>query len=288
MNSFRHNNKIKGAGTALITPFTENSEVDYTTLRAVVEKNVREGIDFLCVLGTTAETPTLTPEEQMKVRSTVIDQVAGRVPLLLGYGGNNTAAMIAGMQKDSFEGFDAILIVAPFYNKPNQEGLFQHYRALAAASPKPIILYNVPGRTGVNILPETTLRIAAECPNVIGVKEASGKVDQICSIIEKKPEGFVVLSGDDALTCELMEKGADGVISVLSNARPGDVASLVHDKAGAREMDAKLRKYYGPLFCEGNPVGIKAMLYLEGAIKNVLRLPLVSASPALIETFKTL
>lgn len=284
----RLDNRIRGAATALVTPFRQDGEVDFDALRRIVRSNVDGGMDFLCVLGTTAETPTLTEAEQMAIRATVIEEVAGRIPLIVGCGGNNTAAIISKMKSDSFEGFDALLIVTPYYNKPNQEGLYQHYKALAAASPKPIILYNVPGRTGVNMLPETTLRIAADCPNVIGVKEASGKPEQIKYIINNRPEGFIVLSGDDALTVELMEAGADGVISVLSNARPAEVCELTHNRATGRAVDAAMQKYYGPLFCEGNPVGIKAMLHAEGVCENVLRLPLVSSSESLLQTFKSL
>lgn len=286
MNAFRQNNRIKGAGTALVTPFKSDLSVDFDSFRKLIDYNIEGGIDFLCVLGTTAETPTLTPEEQMAVRKAAVEQNAGRVPLLLGFGGNNTAAMIEKMKTDSFEGFDAILVVTPFYNKPNQEGLYQHYKALAAASPKPIVMYNVPGRTGVNLLPETVLRIVADCPNVIAVKEASGNPEQIKKLLAEKPDDFTVISGDDALTCELMPFGCAGVISVLSNALPAPVVAIVHDKENSVAVNEKMSVYYKPLFKEGNPVGIKAMMSLRGQLENYLRLPMVPASEALVEEFR--
>lgn len=286
MNTFRQNNRIKGAGTALVTPFKSDLSIDFDSFRKLIDYNIEGGIDFLCVLGTTAETPTLSPEEQMAVRKAAVEQNAGRVPLLLGFGGNNTAVMIEKMKSDSFEGFDALLIVTPFYNKPNQEGLYQHYKALAAASPKPIVMYNVPGRTGVNLLPETVLRIVADCPNVIAVKEASGNPEQIKKLLAEKPEDFTVISGDDALTCELMPFGCAGVISVLSNALPAPVVAIVHDREASVEVNEKMSVYYKPLFKEGNPVGIKAMMSLRGQLENYLRLPMVPASAALMDEFR--
>lgn len=288
MNSYRANNTIKGAGTALVTPFLPDGTPDLRSLAAIVEENISAGIDFLCVLGTTAETPTLSEEEKNAVRKTVIEANAGRVPLLLGYGGNNTAAMVQGMARDSFKGFDALLIVTPYYNKPNQEGLFQHYRTLSRYSLLPIVLYNVPGRTGVNVEAATTLRIARECPNVVGIKEASGRIEQIKEIISARPEGFAVLSGDDALSREIMLSGGDGAISVVSNARPAEIGRIIRDPEGTAELDKSLQPLYKALFEEGNPVGIKAMLSLEGKISNVLRLPLVSSSAALVEKLKNL
>ena len=288
MNTFRQNNRIKGAGTALVTPFKSDLSIDFDSFRRLIDYNIEEGMDFLCVLGTTAETPTLSPDEQMAVRKAAVEQNAGRVPLLLGFGGNNTAAMIEKMKSDSFEGFDALLIVTPFYNKPNQEGLYQHYKALAAASPKPIVMYNVPGRTGVNLLPETVLRIVADCPNVVAVKEASGNSEQIKKLLAEKPEDFTVISGDDALTCELMPFGCAGVISVLSNALPAPVVAIVHDREASVEVNERMSIYYKPLFKEGNPVGIKAMMSLRGQLENYLRLPMVPASAALMDEFRNI
>lgn len=280
--NYRQNNRIKGAGTALITPFKSDGSVDYPALENLVENNIQGGIDFLCVLGTTAETPTLTEEEKLAIRQCVRNKAAGRVPLLLGFGGNNTAALVSAIKADDFEGFDAILVVAPFYNKPNQEGLYQHFKAVAAASSKPIVLYNVPGRTGVNILPATTLRIAADCPNVVGIKEASGNIDQITEIIKSKPADFAVISGDDGLTCELMKRGADGVISVVSNALPAQIATIVKDSAKRDETDVQIAPLYHLFFKEGNPVGVKGYMSQRGLIGNYLRLPLVPASQELL------
>jgi len=279
MNEFRRNNRIKGAGTALVTPFFKDGGVDVRALKALVSGNLAGGMDFLCVLGTTAETPTLSDAEKMIVRKAVLEENAGRVPLLLGYGGNNTAAIIDALQKDNLTGFDALLIVAPYYNKPNQEGLFRHYKAISEASPLPIVIYNIPGRTGVNMSVETICRIAENCPNVVGVKEASGNIQQIKEILACRPDGFVVLSGDDALTLEVMGMGGDGAISVTSNARPAEICSIVRGDAAANEALAPLYKL---LFAEGNPTGIKALLSLEGKMENILRLPLVEASEKLV------
>lgn len=278
---------IKGAGTALVTPFTAEGAVDVPALKKIVRHNVDGGIDFLCVLGTTAETPTLSREEQLLVRKTVLDETAGALPLILGFGGNNTALMVDSLKTEDFTGFDALLVVTPFYNKPNQEGLYHHYKALAAASHKPIFIYNVPGRTGVNILPGTVARLAAECPSIVGIKEASGKIEQIRELISICPEDFVVLSGDDALTCDIMAAGGQGVISVASNVFPAQVAKVVHASGRqAAQADAAIAKYFEPLFREGNPVGIKALLSVNGFCGNFLRLPLVPASSSLLEYFK--
>ncbi len=281
------NVRIKGAGTALVTPFTAEGAVDETALRKIIRHNIDGGIDFLCVLGTTAETPTLSRGEQLLVRKIVLDESAGMVPLILGFGGNNTALMTETLGSEDFSGFDALLVVTPFYNKPNQEGLYCHYKALAAASPRPLFIYNVPGRTGVNILPETVARLASECPSIVGIKEASGKIDQIRKLISLCPKEFVVLSGDDALTCDIMAAGGWGVISVISNMFPGQVAKVVHSSGKeAVQADAAMTKYFEPLFREGNPVGIKALLSVNGLCGNYLRLPLVPASAGLVEEFK--
>lgn len=278
---------IKGAGTALVTPFTVEGAVDVPALRRIVRHNIDGGIDFLCVLGTTAETPTLSREEQLLVRKTVLEEAAGAVPLILGFGGNNTAQMVESLKKEDFSGFDALLVVTPFYNKPNQEGLYCHYKALADASPKPLFIYNVPGRTGVNILPETVVRLAEGCPSIVGIKEASGKIEQIRKLISICPEEFTVLSGDDALTCEIMAAGGRGVISVASNMFPAQVAKVVHSSGSeAAQANVAMEKYFEPLFREGNPVGIKALLSVRGFCGNFLRLPLVPASSSLMEYFR--
>ena len=283
MNGYRKNNRIKGAGTALVTPFAKDGSVDVPALKALVRSNIAAGIDFLCVLGTTAETPTLSEAEKKIVRKAVLEENAGRVPLLLGYGGNNTAAIISAVRNDDLSGFDALLIVAPYYNKPNQEGLFRHFKAISEASPLPILLYNIPGRTGVNINIDTICRIADSCPNVVGVKEASGNIVQIKTLLSARPEGFVVISGDDSLTLEMMGMGADGVISVASNARPAEMCAVVRGDAAANEA---LSPLYKLLFAEGSPTGIKALLAIEGKMENILRLPLVEASEKLISELR--
>lgn len=282
----RLQNRIKGAGTALITPFHKDGSIDFVSLGKTIADNLAAGIDFLCILGTTAETPTLSPEEQTAVREFAVRVTEGKVPLLLGFGGNDTAGMIRRVKDDPFEGYDALLVVTPFYNKPNQEGLYRHYRALSEASPKPIILYNVPGRTGVNLFPETVLRIASDCPNVIGIKEASGNIQQIRTLLACRPKDFTVLSGDDPLTCDIMEAGGDGVISVASNARPAQISSIIHCPETARSIDADLKPLYKLLFQEGNPTGIKGLLSLEGKCQNIVRLPLAEASDALLNEMK--
>jgi len=279
MNNFRANNKIKGAGTALVTPFNKDFSIDIPALRDLVESNIAGGMDFLCVLGTTAETPTLTESEKMTVRNTVLEVNHGSVPLLLGYGGNNTMALTEALKNDDLTGFDAILSVSPYYNKPNQEGLYRHFKAVADASPLPVVLYNIPGRTGVNIEVPTLFRLIEDCPKIVGVKEASGKIDQIFEILKKKPSDFVLLSGDDGLTLKIMQQGGNGAISVVSNARPAEVCAVVR---GDMDVDAKLSPLYKLLFAEGNPTGIKALMSLENKMENVLRMPLVEASKELM------
>lgn len=275
MDDWRNNNRIKGTGTALITPFNKNGNVDIAALKSLVESNISAGINFLCVLGTTAETPTLSEAEKQLVRRTVLEAAAGRVPLLLGYGGNDTAAIIESMRNDDFAGFDALLIVAPYYNKPNQEGLYRHYKALSEASPLPLFIYNIPSRTGVNVDVDTVCRIAQTCQNVVGIKEASGNLQQVKLLLASRPEGFIVLSGDDQMTLDIMRMGGDGAVSVTSNARPAEICSVVR---GSETADDALKPLYSLLFEEGNPAGIKALLALEGKIDNILRLPLVNVS----------
>ena len=277
---------ICGSCTALITPFLPDKSIDVPHLQQIVKDSIDGGINFLCVLGTTAETPTLTSEEQALVRSVCVNTIAGRRPILLGYGSNDTASIIRRMQNDSFEGIDALLIVTPYYNKPSQEGLYRHFSAIAEASPLPIVLYNVPGRTGVNMTAETTLRIARDCHNVIGVKEASGNVEQICHIIADRPDGFRVFSGDDKLTRTLMRAGADGAISVVSNIYPKELASMVEllrkgNRADAESIDQRLAPFYELLFAEGSPAGIKAALAIKGRCAEELRLPLMPVSDCL-------
>lgn len=284
---------IKGAGTALVTPFTADGAVDMAALANLVEYAIGGGIDFLCVLGTTAEAATLSAAEQAQVRLSVLSRIGSRVPVLLGFGGNDTAHMAARLQREHFAGVDALLVVTPYYNKPTQEGLYRHYRTLAEASPLPIVLYNVPSRTGVNMQADTTLRLARDCRNIVGIKEASGNLEQIGAILAGRPRGFRVLSGDDKLTLQLMRMGADGVISVVANEYPTAVADLVRcakgkDYAAAEAIDARLSPCYDLLFREGNPTGIKALLSLRGRCANVLRLPLVPATDTLLDALRQL
>ena len=277
--------ELKGLGVALVTPFKNDGSVDYDALVRLVDYQIANNTDFLCVLGTTAETPTLSADEQRKVRETVIERNAGRLPILLGVGGNCTQTIVDRLSHDAMEGVDAILSVVPYYNKPTQTGLLAHFGAIAQATELPIVLYNVPGRTGVNMLPETTLRLANDYANVVAIKEASGNMEQIKAILNQRPEGFKVFSGDDGITLPLLKDGADGVISVIGNAFAAEFAQLVHlamngEYAEAEAIDQRLKQMYELLFLDGNPAGIKAVSQMRGMMENVLRLPLVPASEA--------
>lgn len=273
-------NVFRGMGVALITPFKKNGEVDFEALLRLVESLVSNGADFLCVLGTTAETPTLTSEEKEQIKRAVVKQVNGRIPLLLGCGGNNTQAVINSLKNDNLSGYSGILSVCPMYNKPSQEGLYQHFKAIAEASPLPVVLYNVPGRTGVNMTAETTLRLARNCSNIVAIKEASGNITQMDDIIKNKPDNFDVISGDDGITFPLITLGAVGVISVIGNALPKEFSRMVRlalngDYKNALTIHHRFTELFSLLFVDGNPAGVKAMLNLMGACENVLRLPLV-------------
>lgn len=285
----RHN-PFRGLGVALATPFQADGAVDYDALSALIESQIQGGVDFLCILGTTAETPALTPAEKADIRQAAVRTAAGRVPLLLGAGGNATRQVCDDLQRLDLTGYQGVLIVCPFYNKPSQEGLYQHFKAVEQASPLPVVLYNVPGRTGVNLQAETTLRIARDCPNVVAIKEASGNLGQIEAIIQGAPDGFDVLSGDDAITYTLLTLGAQGVISVVGNAYPAEFADMVHrtmrgDFAGGRQLHRRFASLYKPLFADGNPAGVKYLLAQQGKAQNVLRLPLV---PVRTETAEAL
>lgn len=275
---------IQGLGTALVTPFTETGKVDETALHRLLDRQLAAKVDFLVVLGTTGEAATMTAREQAFVRKTIVEHVAGRVPLVLGVGGNCTQEVVERLGLLSTElkrDYAAILSVCPYYNKPQQEGLYRHFAAIAEASAVPVILYNVPGRTGVNMLPETVFRLAASYPHkIIGVKEASGKQEQIEAIIRgTRGSEFVVLSGDDGLAAPLMLNGAQGLISVLSNALPEDTMRLVHQPT--LEQQAALDELIKALFAEGNPTGIKGLLSIQGVTSDHVRLPLVAASAGL-------
>lgn len=278
--------RLKGLGVALVTPFTATGEVDYAALDRLVDYVIEGGVDYLVVMGTTGETPTLTMPERVAVLRAVKARNAGRLPLVVGVGGNDTARVVELIDQTNLDGVDAILSVTPFYNKPAQRGLFEHYKYIAERSPRPIILYNVPGRTGVNMEAETTLRIARECPNVVAIKEASGNLEQIGRVIEGAPEGFLVISGDDSLALPIMKMGGVGVISVAANAFPRYFAELIGSQAegGSEENDSKfevIRPTIKMLFAEGNPPGVKAALASKGVIKNYLRLPLVPVTEEL-------
>ena len=275
-------NKFKGLGVALITPFTKTGEVDYTALRRLLDYQISNGVDFLCILATTGETPCLTLEEKLKIKDIVVEKVAGRIPILMGCGGNNTSAVVHALKTEDFSGVDGVLSVCPYYNKPSQEGLYQHFKTIAEATPLPVVLYNVPGRVGVNMTAHTTLRLARDCENIVAIKEASGNFTQIDDIIKNKPENFDVISGDDGITFPLITLGAVGVISVIGNALPKEFSRMVRlalngDYSPALHIHHKFTELFKLLFVDGNPAGVKAMLNAMGLIENELRLPLVPA-----------
>jgi len=276
-------NMFKGVGVALVTPFQSNGQVDFTALQRLVEHQINNGTDYLVVQGTTGESATLSSDEKKAVLEFIIEINAKRLPIVLGIGGNNTRAVVEGIKSAELKDVDGILSVSPYYNKPSQEGIYLHYKTISAATSKPIILYNVPGRTMSNVLAQTTLRIARDCKNIVAVKEASGNLEQVMEIINNKPEGFVVLSGDDALTLPHMAIGGDGVISVVANAFPKRFSTLVH-AAMENNMDLAREKHYElfeviqQLFADGNPGGVKHVLKLLNICDDNLRLPLVPVS----------
>ena len=273
-------NIFKGLGIALITPFCEDGSVDYKSLVRLMEYQLDNGADFFCILATTGETPCLTKDEKQKIKDLVVSTVKGRVPILMGCGGNNTAAVVEELKTGDFRGIDGVLSVCPYYNKPSQEGLYQQFKAIAAATSLPVVLYNVPGRTGVNLKAETTVRLARDCENIVAIKEASGSLEQVDEIIKNKPKDFAVISGDDALTFPMISCGAEGVISVIGNALPKEFSRMIRlefkgEYEGARKIHHRFTELFSLLFVDGNPAGVKAMLHEMGFIENVLRLPLV-------------
>lgn len=277
----------------MITPFTPDGRVDYEALARMIDYVIAGGVDYIVALGTTAETPTLYMPERAVIAMFITNHIARRVPLVMGCGGNSTSEVLDQLREFDLRGADAILSVTPYYNKPSQEGLYQHFKTVSEHSPLPVILYNIPGRTGVNMTAETTLRIARDFPNVIGIKEASGDLEQMQRIIDRRPEGFLVLSGDDALTIDLMRRGGDGVISVAANAFPQRFMQCVgHAKKGAFDLADKeyeaLREAVEALFAEGNPVGVKCALAVMGLIGDTVRLPLVAGSEQLRRRFEKL
>ena len=285
-------NKLRGMGVALVTPFDEEGNVDFEALVKLVDYQLENGTDFLCVLGTTAETPTLSKEEKDQVKRCVIERVNGRVPILLGVGSNNTQAVVETVKNEDMTGVDALLVVVPYYNKPSQEGIYQHYKAVAEATTLPIVLYNVPGRTGVNMTAETTLRLACDFENIVAIKEASGNITQMDEILKNKPEGFDLISGDDGITYPLVSLGAVGVISVLGNAFPAEFGKMTRlamegDYAQALTIHHQFTEMYRLLFVDGNPAGAKALLSMMGMMKNKLRLPLVPARDVTCEQLRS-
>jgi len=278
--------ELVGLGVALVTPFLDSGAVDKKSLHKLVSYCIDGGVDYLVVLGTTGEPATLTAQEKKEVIGEVIAANAGRLPLVIGIGGNNTSALVRELQESDLSPFTAVLSVSPYYNRPTQDGIIKHYQALAQASEKPLIIYNVPARTGSNILPETVIKLAFSCPNILGIKEASGDIEQIKRIIAGKPEGFMVIAGDDGLALPTVLAGGDGVISVLGQGIPGLFASMIHallagDKNKARSIENSILPGIDLIFEEGNPAGIKALLHHRGICTPVVRLPLVPASPSL-------
>lgn len=285
--------RLKGTGVALITPFLPDGSIDFEKLSLLVEDAIQGGVNYLVTLCTTSETPTLSEDEKSAIVKKVVEVNNGRVAVVRGLGGPDTMELVHQLQNTDFTGVDAILSVTPFYNRPSQEGVYQHYKMLAEHSPLPVILYNVPGRTGCNIEADTTLRLATDCPNIIAVKEASGNMNQIMKIIAHKPADFSVISGDDAITLPLLAAGADGVISVIANAFPKEMSTMVrlardNRFAEARDLHLFLIDFVQACFKEGSPAGIKTLLSLQGRIQNQLRLPQVPASQNLADWFKTL
>lgn len=271
---------LKGMGVALVTPFKNDKSIDFEALGRLLEYQISNATDYFVVLGTTAETPALTPDEKKSIREFVVERVNGRVPLVLGMGSNNTAGLVEEFKNTDLSAFSAILSVVPYYNKPSQEGIYQHYKAVAQATDKPIVLYNVPGRTGVNMTPETTLRLANDFSNIVAIKEASGNISQMDEIIKNKPRDFSVISGDDGITFPLLTLGAIGVISVIGNAFPKEFSRMVRlaqngDYEKALQIHHRFTELFKLLFVDGNPAGVKCVLHAMGFIENELRLPLV-------------
>jgi len=285
--------KIKGTGVALITPFNEDLSVDYISLENLINHQIEGGIDYLVLMGTTGESAVLSKSEKQEVIAFCKKINNGKLPIVLGIGGNNTLALLEEIKNTDFTGVDAVLSVSPAYNKPTQEGIYQHYKMIAEVCPSPIILYNVPGRTSSNMETETTLRLANDFENIVAVKEASGNMDQIMKIIKDKPTNFVILSGDDGLTLPMIYMGAEGVISVIGQSHPKEYSTMVSEGrdgniSKANKLHYGLYNYYGPLYSEGNPTGIKACLELLGICKAVVRPPLVGASDTIKNKLRAL
>ncbi|MFM2135801.1 MAG: hypothetical protein RL021_1201 [Bacteroidota bacterium] len=285
--------KFKGTGIALVTPFSKDGSVDYPSLKRLVEHCIRGKADYLVPLGTTGESVTLDKRERRSVVDFVVEVTDKRVPIMMGLGGNNTLEILRSFSDYDFRGIEAILSVSPYYNRPSQRGIYEHYKRLAAESPVPVMAYNVPSRTGSNMDAETTLELAHSVKNIIGIKEASGSVEKAMAIISRRPKGFLVVSGDDALTLPLLAAGADGLISVIANAYPKEISSLVRhglsgDFSRARQLHYGLWDITNAIFAEGNPTGIKGLLKIKGISSEHVRLPLVPASASLMKRMSSL
>lgn len=284
---------LQGTGVALVTPFHKQGNIDFTAFGNLIEHTISGGVDYLLCLGTTSEYPTLSKQEKMAIVEYTIEKVENRVPIVLGMGGNDTRSLVDEIRKTDFSSIAAILSVAPYYNKPNQKGLYTHFKAVAEASDVPVILYNVPGRCGVNISAETCVQLATDFPNIIGIKESSGNISQCMDILMNKPQGFTVVSGEDALVLPLMALGMQGVISVTANAFPKQMSELVNhclksNMKKARAVHEKLLPFSKAIFEEGNPVGIKAALEIMNIASSNLRQPLVKASKPLQTKLQTI
>ena len=286
-------NPFIGTGVALVTPFRKQETIDFSKLEALINNIINNGADYIVALGTTSEAATMTDTERHALQDFIIETVGGRCPIMLGLGGNNTLAVTDAIANTNFDGISGILSVAPYYNKPNQRGLAQHFKQIAETSPVPVVIYNVPGRTGVNITADTTLQLANECPNIIGIKEASGNIAQVMQILRNKPEKFAVISGDDSLTFPMIALGASGVISVMANALPKEMSQMVKfalkgDVKKALPLHNRMLPLMNAIFEEGNPSGIKALLEIKGFIGNTLRMPLVKVSKPLYNKLSSL
>ena len=284
--------QLRGTGVALVTPFAKDGSIDFAALGKVIDHVIKGGVEYLITLGTTGETPTLSKEEKVAVIEFTFSHTAGRLPIIVGVGGNNTAEVISDLQKLPLDKALAVLSAAPYYNKPSQEGIYQHYKAVAAASPKPVILYNVPGRTGRNMSAATIIRLANDCPNVVGLKEASGDMAQCMDILRDAPANFVVVSGDDLLALPQIACGMQGVISVAANAYPSEFSNMVRaclagDFVKAKAINDPLIEAYDIMFAENNPSGVKAFMHKMGLLENEVRLPVVPLSEPVYSRVKT-
>jgi 4-hydroxy-tetrahydrodipicolinate synthase len=289
----KSNLTFAGTGVALVTPFTKVGTIDFNILPTLVDFVIAKGVDYIVALGTTSEAATMSEDERGALQDCIVESVNGRVPIVLGIGGNNTQAVLDTIGHTSMDGISAILSVTPYYNKPQQKGLIQHFKEIGNVSPVPVIAYNVPGRTGCNMLAETTLQLAEECPNIMAIKEASGNINQIMEILRCKSDSFSVISGDDALTLPMIAMGATGVISVMANAMPAEMSQMVRYALKGRMKKAlplhyELLPIMHALFEEGNPGGVKALMEYEGIIPNILRLPLTKVSKQLSTKLATL